>query len=56
MIITPSNPIWIDKQVEIHHDKHHTGYTMKFNATLEKQPLLFLLDVAGFPSGLIKYL
>lgn len=27
------------RTMEIHHDKHHAGYTKKFNAALEKSPL-----------------
>lgn len=29
------------KTMEIHHSKHHQGYTDKFNAALEKHPQLF---------------
>ncbi len=29
------------KTMEIHHSKHHQGYTNKFNAALEKHPELF---------------
>ncbi len=33
---------YIDKQtMEIHHDKHHTGYTKKLNAAIEQHPELF---------------
>ena len=27
------------RTMEIHHDKHHAGYTIKFNAALEKSPM-----------------
>jgi len=36
---------YIDKEtMMIHHDKHHTGYTKKLNAAIEKHPELFEKD------------
>ena len=31
-------PIMDAKTVEVHHDKHHAGYTAKLNKALEKYP------------------
>lgn len=50
----------IDAQtMEIHHSKHHAGYTKKFNAALEKHPELFekpvedlLKDLASLPEDI----
>jgi len=42
------------KTVEIHHDKHHAGYTKKLNAALEKQPDLFDLGIVDILSDLTK--
>ncbi len=33
------------KTMEIHHDKHHAGYTAKLNATLENNPEYFDLSI-----------
>jgi Fe-Mn family superoxide dismutase len=38
--------------VEVHHNKHHAGYTKKLNAALEKHPEFFDLDIANILSNL----
>jgi Fe-Mn family superoxide dismutase len=46
---------YMDAQtVEIHHDKHHAGYTKKLNAALEKHPDFFDLDIVSILSDLSK--
>lgn len=40
------------KTMEIHHDKHHAGYTSKLNAALEKSPKLFEKDIVEILSDL----
>jgi len=42
------------KTMEIHHDKHHAGYTKKQNATLEKNSELFEFDIVEILGDLEK--
>ena len=35
------------RTMEIHHGKHHAGYTTKFNAALEGYPEFHQVDVRG---------
>ncbi len=46
---------YMDAQtVEIHHDKHHAGYTKKLNTALEKHPDFFDLNIVSILSDLSK--
>jgi len=38
-------PVMDAKTVEIHHDKHHAGYTAKLNKALEKYPEFYEKDI-----------
>ena len=40
------------KTVEVHHDKHHAGYTTKLNAALEKYPQFYEKDIVEILSDL----
>jgi len=42
------------KTVEIHHDKHHAGYTKKLNAALEKYPDFYKMSIEEILSDLGK--
>jgi Fe-Mn family superoxide dismutase len=42
------------KTMEVHHDKHHAGYTAKLNAALEKYPEFYEKDIADILSDLSK--
>jgi len=42
------------KTMEIHHDKHHAGYTRKLNAALEKNPEFFQQSITEILSDLKK--
>jgi Fe-Mn family superoxide dismutase len=42
------------KTMEVHHDKHHAGYTAKLNAALEKYPEFYEKDIAAILSDLSK--
>lgn len=45
-------PVIDAKTMEIHHTKHHAGYTNNLNATLEKHPKLKLLSIEDILSKL----
>jgi superoxide dismutase, Fe-Mn family len=46
---------YMDAQtVEIHHDKHHAGYTKKLNSALEKYPELLEQDIVNILGDLSK--
>lgn len=38
-------PVMDAKTVEVHHDKHHAGYTAKLNNALEKYPDFYEMDI-----------
>ena len=38
-------PFFDAKTMEVHHDKHHAGYTKKLNAALESKPELYEKDI-----------
>jgi Fe-Mn family superoxide dismutase len=42
------------KTMEVHHDKHHAGYTTKLNAALEKYPAFYDMDIVDILSDLSK--
>lgn len=42
------------KTMEVHHDKHHAGYTAKLNAALEKYPKFYEMDITDILSDLSK--
>ena len=42
------------KTMEVHHDKHHAGYTAKLNAALENYPKFFDLDIVDILKDLSK--
>lgn len=42
------------KTVEVHHDKHHAGYTAKLNAALEKYPQFYEMDIVDILKDLSK--
>ncbi len=42
------------KTMEVHHDKHHAGYTKKLNAALENSPELMEKDIAEILADLKK--
>ena len=42
------------KTMEVHHDKHHAGYTAKLNAALEKYPEFYDMDIVDILSDLSK--
>jgi len=45
-------PVMDAKTVEVHHDKHHAGYTSKLNAALEKYPKFLEKDITEILSDL----
>ena len=42
------------KTMEVHHDKHHAGYTAKLNAALEKYPQFYDMDIVDILKDLSK--
>ena len=42
------------KTMEVHHDKHHAGYTAKLNKALEKYPEFYDMDIADILMDLSK--
>jgi Fe-Mn family superoxide dismutase len=42
------------KTMEVHHDKHHAGYTAKLNKALEKYPKFYDMDIADILKDLSK--
>lgn len=51
---TALEPYMDAKTVEIHHGKHHTGYTNKLNLAVEKYPHLFEFSIEDLLSDLSK--
>jgi Fe-Mn family superoxide dismutase len=45
-------PVMDKMTVEVHHDKHHAGYTSKLNAALEKYPNFMEMDITAILSDL----
>lgn len=45
-------PVMDAKTVEIHHDKHHAGYTDKLNKALEKYPDFYEKDIVAILANL----
>lgn len=47
-------PVMDALTVEVHHDKHHAGYTSKLNAALEKYPDFYNMDIVDILADLSK--